>query len=170
MSRLNLLGLCTVFLLVLIIPLSLSANVITFEANILSNATEEAILSLEVPDYIFLGNVTIGEKSSETTISINNTGNVDLLITPELVNSGEDIFSYLYFRSQKTQTINGTSGIPVPFEKIGLFSFSVSKPASGSSVRKKDFYTVLDLTNYTGPLQDNLIGHRADVKLVAVAA
>ncbi len=170
MAGLKLFGLCIFVFLAVFVSFVFAADVITFEANIFDNASARPVLELEVPDFVFLGNVTVGEKSNEVHIYINNTGTVDALITPELVNSGEDIFNYLYFRGQKTHTVNGTSGVPVPFERIGDFSFTANKPTTGNNFNAEDFYSILDLTNYSGSITGDLIGRRADVKLVAVAA
>ena len=163
---------CGLFLLIMVVISSLSFSsadndIITFEANIIADSTEEPTIRISVPDYINLGNVSVGGKSQEIRVFINNTGSVDVIVTPELMNSSEEIFSYLYFREQKTRTINGTS-TNVPFSRLGNFSFSAAKPTSGNDFNEEDFYTILDLTDFNGNLNNNLIGHRANVKFIAV--
>jgi len=154
---------CGLFLLIMVVISSLSFSsadndIITFEANIIADSTEEPTIRISVPDYINLGNVSVGGKSQEIRVFINNTGSVDVIVTPELMNSSEEIFSYLYFREQKTRTINGTS-TNVPFSRLGNFR---------NDFNEEDFYTILDLTDFNGNLNNNLIGHRANVKFIAV--
>lgn len=156
-----------VFVLYLVSALT---DTMTVEANILTGTESGAngtIVRVEVPDYLFFGNVSKGGKSEELKVYVNNTGNVDITVMPRLVNSSEEIFSYLYFRKTKTKTVNGTS-MDVNFTRIGDFSFNVTKPASGSSFNDEYFYVILDLTNYDKTISNNLIGHRANVKFVAV--
>ena len=145
-------------LLVLSVSLVLSEDFdneyMEVEANILSNAK---IVSIEVPDYIFFGNLTKGEWSDEMLIKVNNTGNVDVEVTPELVNSSEEIFSYTSFRLQKTS--NGTQ---VPLTRLGAFSFDVEKQDDES------FYMSLDLRNYPQDIPEDMMGHKSEIRFVAM--
>lgn len=143
-----------------------SGDVTTFEANIF--APKEDIIRVSVPDYIFIGNVTKGGKSAELKVYVNNTGSVNINVKPQLANKDEAIFNYLYFRSQKTKIINGIS-TEVPYEKIGNFSFNISKPSSGNNFNDEYFYVILDLTNYSENPNQDLIGYKADVKFFAIA-
>jgi hypothetical protein len=120
-------------------------------------------VGIEVQDYIYLGNVTKENlESDELKVYINNTGNVDVTVTPELVNSSEKIFSYLYFREHKTS--NGTAVIP---QKIGNYSLDIDKPSSGKSIRSASVYMHLNLTNYPDKISDE-IGHRTKVLFIAM--
>src|SRR3989344_7912271 len=56
----------------------------TVEANIFAEEIYQDIISIEVPDYIFLGNVSKGEETEKAKIYVNNTGNVNVTITPQL--------------------------------------------------------------------------------------
>jgi hypothetical protein len=146
-------------------------DTMTVEANIFAGSPaggNVSVVRVEVPDYLFFGNVSNGGKSEELKVYVNNTGNVDIVVTPRLTNSSEDIFSNLYFRSTKTRTVNGTS-INVNFTKIGDFSFNISEPASGSSFNDEYFYVILDLTNYAKNISQNMMGRRANVKFYAVS-
>jgi hypothetical protein len=137
------------------------------EANIIgfSEQGPGSGVSIEVPDYIFLGNVTKDEPvSKEFKTSINNTGTVDITVTPLLADSNEAIFSYLYFRSH--QTSNGTD---VPYERIGDYSLNILKPSTGSTVRKSYCYMILNLTDFNGEIKEDLIGYNAEVIFVAMA-
>ena len=145
-------------------------DTMTMEANILAGSgtsEDEDIVRVEVPDYLFFGNVSNGGKSEELKVYVNNTGNVDITVTPRLVNSSEEIFSHLYFRKTKTKTINGTS-TDVNFTSIGDFSFNITKPSSGNSFNDEYFYVILDLTNYNKTISNNILGHKANVKFIAV--
>jgi hypothetical protein len=66
---------------------------------------------------------------------------------------------------RKFKTSNGTA---VVFSRIGDFSFDINKASSGEEYNDAYFYMMLDLRNYTGNLNGNLIGHKADVKFFAV--
>lgn len=140
-------------------------NITIFEANIFKDSSSQNIIKIQVPDYIFLGNVTNDKLSDEVNIAVNNTGNVDITVTPQLVNSSEPFFSYLYFRMQKSSTVNESLAY---FYRIGNFSFDISKPASGKNYTSKTFYAQLNLTDYPNEITSNLIGYRANVKFVAV--
>ena len=132
-------------------------EIMTVEANILKSVFE-ADVSIQAPDYLFFGNLTRGEKSDEFKVIINNTGNVDVIVTPILTSSDEKIFNYTYFRLRKTS--NGTG---VPFKRIGDFNFDISKS------NDEYFYTILDLVNYPDDIDTDLIGYRSEIKFVAMA-
>jgi len=140
-------------------------DTMTVEANIFANAgNNSTIIRVEVPDYLFFGNVTNFGMSEELRVYVNNTGNVDITVTPDLLNSTEVIFSNLYLR--KFRTSNGTA---VNFTRIGDFSFNINRPSSGQTFNDEYFYIMLDLTNNPQNITNNLIGHRTNVKFFAVA-
>ena len=153
------------FIFATLFLVSALSDTMTVEANIITNTSESnnTIIRVEVPDYLFIGNVSVGEIGSEMKIYVNNTGNVDITVTPRLLNNSEDIFSYLHFRKLKTS--NGTD---VPLTRIGDFDFDISKPSSGNTYNDEYFYMVLDLRNYSGTLNNDIMRHRADVKFFAV--
>ena len=127
-------------------------EVMTVEANIMSSIK---IVSIQVPDYIFFGNLTRGECSGVKNFKINNTGNVDLVVSPEIEYSSEKIFSYLYFSKYS----------PTNYLRIVPYgNFSVEVPKKGdSSIKVK-----LDLTDYPDDIPQDMIGHRADISFVAM--
>ncbi len=127
------------------------------EVDILSSTSVDAV-SIEVPDHVFLGNVTKGKKTDEFQVYVNNTGTVNITVTPTLA-SNDDIFSNLYFWYRQTSDW--------PKQKIGDFSFNIQKPTS-SGVRKDHFSMWLDLTNYTGDINGNLIGDEKEITFVAL--
>ena len=140
-------------------------DTMTVEANIFANAgNNSTIIRVEVPDYLFFGNVTNFGMSEELRVYVNNTGNVDITVTPDLLNSTEVIFSNLYLR--KFRTSNGTA---VNFTRIGDFSFNINRPSSGQTFNDEYFYIMLDLTNNPQNITNNMIGHRTNVKFFAVA-
>ncbi|MFA4960056.1 MAG: hypothetical protein WC548_00125 [Candidatus Pacearchaeota archaeon] len=132
-------------------------EIMTVEANIFKSVFEPEI-SIQVPDYLFFGNLTRGEKSEELKVIVNNTGNVDVIITPTLADFDEEFFNYSYFRLRKT-----SGNATVPFEKIGDFSFSVDESDN------EYCYMTLDLTDYQKEIESDLIGYRADIKFIAMA-
>ena len=175
----------TLVLIILKIPLGLlyaqdSFNAtMTVEANIMGFAEESAKeVSIKVPDYIFLGDVTKENPvSDEVKIYINNTGKVPIRVTPQLKENifstfsrligkenSNDIFGNLFFRTTKTS--NGTDVIPV---KIGNYFLDIDKPSSGSSYKSKYFYMKLDLTDFSGEINQDLIGYKTEIIFLAMA-
>lgn len=138
----------------------------TVEANILgfANKTNVSDVSIEVPEHIFLGNVTKSNPfSDEIKIYINNTGRLPISVTPQLKDNDEIIFSYLSFRTTKTS--NGTE---VPLTRIGNYSLFIDKPSAGSSFRSKYCYMSIDLTNFNGEIKEDLIGYKTDIIFIAM--
>lgn len=153
-----------VFVMGFIFVVSALDDIMTVEANILpTNGGGSKIIRVEVPDYLFFGNVTKGMSSDELKVYVNNTGNVDIAVTPKLTNSSEEIFNHLFFRKFKT-----SGGAPVNFTRIGNFSFNVSKPTSGSDYNDEYFYVILNLSDYSGSVSSAMMGRRANVKFFAV--
>ena len=68
------------------------------EANVFA-----PVVKIEVPNYVFLGNVTKGFSSDRVRIDINNTGTTAVSVTPELEDSNENIFKYLTFARRTTE-------------------------------------------------------------------
>jgi hypothetical protein len=161
------------FAIVLILNLNglafASNNTMTVQANILgfrNNFSQEGI-GIQVPDFINIGDVTKENPVSvEFKVEINNTGTVNITVNPELSDSNEGIFSYLFFRTRKTSVDPNLT----VFKKIGEYSLYIDKPLSGSSVRKNYCYMKLDLTNFNGPIQNDIIGHRTEVIFYAMPA
>jgi hypothetical protein len=57
------------------------------------------VVSIQVPDQVDLGNISYGDDLSEDVkVEINNTGNVAVNVKPVLVDTGNEIYSGLYFR------------------------------------------------------------------------
>ena len=128
-----------------------------FEANILG--PPPTLIRVSVPDNIFFGNVSRGQESERIRIDINNTGNVDVIVTPKLVDSSEEIFNYTYF----------TRRVAEPYQRIGDFSFNISAPADPGGFESEYFYAKIDLRDFRGNIDRDMIGHRANVKFFAVA-
>jgi hypothetical protein len=146
-----------------------SNNTMTVSANIIgfrNNPVYEGV-GIEVPDLINLGTVTNSSPvSSETIIHINNTGTVDITVTPQLADENDGIFSYLFFRKQKSTTTNDSSLIQ--FHRIGDYSLNISKPSSGSTVKTGTCYMSLNLTDFDGPITKDLMNYTGQVIFWAV--
>lgn len=134
-----------------------SEPISTFEIDLYG--PPPALISIQVPDSVDLGNISYGDDlSDDTKVEINNTGNVAVKVKPLLVNSGNEIFSNLYFRKR-------TSGNESTYTKIGDWSMNLS--ASTSGVEKDWCYVRLDLRDYYGTIDQDMINERADIKFVA---
>ncbi|MDO8508992.1 MAG: hypothetical protein Q7S27_04890 [Nanoarchaeota archaeon] len=146
----------SVFLLSITFVSALHSDISSFEANILGEP--EPVVSISVPDSVFFGDLEKGKRSDEIRINITNTGTVGVFITPQLVDTSEKIFNYTYFARRTTN----------PFERIGNFTFNITAPARGE-VEKEFIYARLDLISFTGNINNDIPGHKADVRFFAVA-
>ena len=139
----------------------------TVEVNIMGFANQSgnvSDVSIEVPDYINLGNVTKDNPvSEEVDVYINNTGKLPITVTPQLKDSDELIFSYLYFR---TRTSSGNESLNT-FYQIGNYSLNLKKPVTDGKT-KEYFYMSLDLTNFDGEIKEDLTGYKADIVFLAM--
>jgi len=143
-------------------------DTMTVEANIFANGNNSgnsSIIRVEVPDHLFFGNVSNFDISNELKVYVNNTGNVDIVVTPDLVNRSEVIFSNLYLRKFRT-----SGGVAVNYTRIGNFSFNVTKPSSGQTFNSEYFYIILDLRNNTQSITSDMINHTTNVRFFAAAA
>lgn len=147
---------CITIILALIIVFSFvyAANsTIIIEANILADPeNEEPEIGIEVPDHVFLGDVSKGGSTSYTRIQVNKTGSSKVNIRPELAEGDSDIFENLYFRE-----LSGSA------KKIGEFNMNIS----GSS---KNMEVKLDLSDFEGEIESDLIGEEVEIIIIAVAA
>ena len=132
----------------------------TVEANIFAEEIYQDIISIEVPDYIFLGNVSKGEETDKAKIYVNNTGNVNVTITPQLKDLSDEIFRNLYF--QNRQTGNNSA-----IRRIGNYNFNIEKPSAGGK-RSEYFYMWLDLTDFEESIIENRMGERAEITFIAL--
>jgi hypothetical protein len=121
----------------------------------------QSSLSVQVPDFIDLEEVSETGLSEELQVYINNTGTGAITVTPALLNYTDDIFQNLYFREYKT-----SGGNPVTPLRIGSWSVNISAPSSGQTFRSKYFYMRLDLSHANVDVSHNLIGHQANVRFL----
>ncbi|MBS3091382.1 hypothetical protein J4217_02965 [Candidatus Pacearchaeota archaeon] len=131
-------------------------DILTVEANIFG--LEPPRISVNVPDYIFVGNASKETETDKVRVDINNTGNVAIVISPELVNESDEIFSNLYFARRAADS----------YKRIGSWSMNVSAPTAGG-VESDYMYMKLDLRNFDGNITEDRIGKRADVRFIATA-
>lgn len=146
---------------------SVNSSVVV-EANIIgfSNGTAEEGVSIEVPDYFFLGNVTREKPATkDLRVDINNTGTVPVIITPMVKNEDEEIFKYLFFR---TMISSGNESNNI-FYRIGDYSYEIDKPAAGSRANSKHFYMSLNLSDFEGVIREDLIPYRSEIIFLAMA-
>ena len=131
------------------------------EADIYAEVIPEDVISIEVPDYVFLGEVNESEESDKAKIYVNNTGTVNVTITPQLVNQGNKIFQNLYFQNR----MRGNNSV---IFKIGDYSLNIAKPSSIGGKRSEYFYMWLDLSSYNEDITYNLIGEQEELLFVAL--
>src|SRR3989344_2575665 len=147
-----------VFFVLVVNVVGSDSETMVVEANIYDYITPEPVVSIEVPDYIFLGDVTVGHATNKTKIYVNNTGTVNVTITPQLKDPSEDIFSYLYFERRVADS----------WEQIGDFSFGINASTTGG--KKSDyFYMELDLTDFKGTMDGDMLNHKVNVVFNAMS-
>lgn len=131
-----------VFLVIILgVNIVVGGDTSVFNVNILDDRTPTSIISIQVPEKVYFGNVSEGGVSEEIKVYVNNTGNVGINVRPILKNGSDIIMDNLYFRSLKT-----SGGEPVAFNRIGDFSFNISAPTTGG-YRSEYFYVILNLSN-----------------------
>lgn len=145
---------------------NLSSNdTMTVEVDLVEFTPPISIIGIEVPDYVSLVNLSKKTMlSEEVKVTVNNTGNVNVTLTPLLKDSNEKIFDYLYFRMRKTS--NGTT---VKQEKIGNWSLMIEKPSEGDSYNDEYFYMQLNLKSYPEEIKEDILGHRSEIIFYAMA-
>ena len=145
--------------IIIIIPVLLNAQntTVSVEANIIlipiNTTSNESIVSVSVtPDFVYLGDVVVGEISNVVNVSISNTGSVKpAKITAELVNQSDNIFNTLQLKDS-----TGSWG------NIANFTTNVS------STKRIDIR--LNLVNFNAELDDDVVGHKNEIKFLAMAA
>ncbi|MFA6023485.1 MAG: hypothetical protein WC781_05340 [Candidatus Pacearchaeota archaeon] len=128
----------------------------TVESNILtgngSGGGNESVVMIEVPDKIYLGNATIGELSSTANVLIKNVGTVKpIMVQAELVDLDDEVYSYL----QISNVSNKSS-----FKPLNEFSATLSL--------QKTTYMRLDLREFGGDIEGNIIGKKAQIRFIAM--
>ncbi|VVB78813.1 Uncharacterised protein [uncultured archaeon] len=132
------------------------------------NSSSTGEISIWVPDSIDLGEVDKTDLvSDEVGIYINNTGGIDIRVTPELKDSEEEIFKYLYFRKQKSTSTNNTD--LVSFKKIGDYYLDIDKPMTGKKYRAEHAYMQLNLSDFEGDIKEDVNDYNADIIFIATA-
>ncbi|MEK6833131.1 MAG: hypothetical protein AABY32_03715 [Nanoarchaeota archaeon] len=129
------------------------------EVDLVGFTPPEPFIGIEVPDYVYLGNLSKKTmKTDDVRVDINNTGNINITITPFLKDSGEKIFSYLFFQRRTN----------VAWQKIGNWSLKIEKPEEDETFRDEYFYMQLDLKKYDEPINEDIIGHEANITFLAM--
>ena len=137
---------------------AVNTDVSSFEVDVFGPSAP--VIRIVVPDSIFFGNVSKGKESSRVRVDINNTGNVDVIVMPRLIDQFEEIFNYTYFTRRTTE----------PYQKIGEFSYNLWAPSDEGGVESDYMYAKVDLRNFGGQIKGDTKGHKTDVKFFAVAA
>ena len=125
----------------------------TVEANILA-----PVVSIQVPEYVFFGNLTKGFSSDRIRVDINNTGNTAVTVTPQLSDPQDKIFQQLQFARRTTED----------YQSVSNFSIFLARPSAPGKIADEYFYMKLDLTDYEEDIRNDRIGQKSTVIFVAV--
>ena len=124
------------------------------EANFIGYGEPVApIISIEVPDSISIGEVTKSDPVSEKKFSINNTGNVDVVITTEIDENASEVFDYLFLRKYRSSA------------RFNISDFEGEVPDG----EEKKFYVGVNMTNFNGTLSSNDLVLNTTIKFTAMA-
>jgi len=115
-------------------------------------------ISISVPNEIIFQDITSGYLSERQDLDIENTGTVDIEITPQLPNYAEGIFDYLAFQEILSD----------PMTAIRFISFEIMKPENVGGTRSSNIYMYLDLQEYNEDIVTDMIDHEAEVVFWAV--
>ncbi len=130
------------------------------------NSSSSDEIGIEVPDSLDLGELSKSNLvSDEVGLYINNTGTKDIRVTPMLIDSDEEIFKWLFFRTQKTDK----EGIMNITYKIGDYYLDINKPTTGKTFRAGHCYLQLNLTDFSGRIVDDINNYRAEIVFLATA-
>ena len=131
-----------------------SSDVMSVEVDIF-----ESTVGISVPERVDFGDIAKGYISERQDVDLTNTGTTDIVVTPELTDGTEDIFSYLHFRRI----------LEDPLTRIGFFEVEIERPASIGGERDQNVYMYLDLTNYIGEITEGETDHESEVTFWAMA-
>lgn len=126
----------------------------TVEANVVA-----PIVRIDVPDYLFFGNVTPGYVSERIKIVVNNTGTTAVKVIPQFEQGADEVFSHLVVARRVADDF-------VPLEK---FTMTIPRPRAVGRSEDEFFYAKLDLKSYDGRVTQDRRA-RAVILFVAVPA
>ena len=115
-------------------------------------------ISISVPTEIIFQDITSGYISERKDLDIQNTGTVDIEVTPQLPNYTGEIFDKLVFQEVLSD----------PLTQIEFFSFEIERPATVGGTRSMNLYMYLDLENYNEDIESDMLDHEAEVVFWAV--
>jgi hypothetical protein len=126
-----------------------------FEVDLIGS--EDQIIGLNVPDYIYFGNISAGEdiRTMQGDIKINNTGNIAVKVTARLANDSDPIFDHLLFSTYASK------------DYVSLENFNITLNPYPQSGYSKNIYANLSLTDYTGNVPSGITRMSADVIFTA---
>jgi hypothetical protein len=130
------------------------------------NSSSSDEIGIEVPDKIDLGELNNNNKvSDEEGIQINNTGTIDIRVTPQLVDGDEEIFKWLFFRTQKSDK----EGIMNISYKIEDYYLDINKPLTGKTFNHAHCYVQLNLTDFSGRITEDIEDYKTEIVFLATA-
>lgn len=124
-------------------------------------------VGITVPNNLSFDNITCGYWQRQN-ITITNTGNVNITVTPTLENYSGELFNNLGF-NENSPGLPKSDSTPSGF-KIGNYSFGMDKPYPIGSTVSKKLYVYLDLTKYPLSKCLNKVNESFQVTFTAVPA
>ncbi|MBS3092583.1 hypothetical protein J4466_04150 [Candidatus Pacearchaeota archaeon] len=140
--------------IVLLIFLVKANDVLTVKTDIIGPR-----VSIQVPNEIDLGNISNGDTPPWMNFTINNTGNVKVRITSELINSDHEVFNYIEFDTT-TEAIR----------RVDNFTTTINKP-SLDEITSKNISVRINLEDYNGTaITEDIPNAQAQIRFLAMDA
>lgn len=144
-----------IFFLMMLFGFVEADNILTIKANVFA-----PVVSVDVSDNIFVGNVTKGyEIRSSGEFDIVNTGTTNISISAEIKDSDNATISEFIYFSRTTTSSK---------EKISNFNTILGRPSQIGGTTSDNFYVWFDLRNYNGEITNDMLGFTTGVRFVAL--
>lgn len=111
-------------------------------------------IGITVPSLVTFQEISTGYLSERQDLSISNTGTVDVQITPEISSDyNGSIFQNIAFK----ETLDD------PLIKLGNYVLELLKPTEVGGTRTEKVYMYLDLTSYSGTIEQDMLDHKTQI-------
>lgn len=141
---------------------ALALPMVSAESNtrtVLEAKVVAPVVRIDVPDFLFFGNVTPGYVSERVKIVVNNTGTTAVKVIPQFEQGADEVFSHLVVARRVSDDF-------VPLEK---FTMTIPQPRAVGKSEDDYFYAKLDLKSYQERVTQDRRA-RAAILFVAVPA
>ena len=126
----------------------------TVKVNVL-----ESEIGISVPNEIIIGDIAKGYISERKDLVIENTGTTDIDITLDL----EESYTGTIFQNLVFQRVLADDPV-----RLRYFDFEIEKPDEVGDTESETIYMYLDLQDYEGDIDDDMMDHSTTVIFTAM--